>query len=226
MLIFVLSDGIVSRINEERRLIAERCNRLENKATSYEERRNDLGRSKDCSKEREDNGIVNKKRNVERSTNFEEDATSQGRKPLKERLDTLGRSIEDRFSDKQRRDFDDYQRSNDQAKNRKFEDVVDAGRSRSESPIRHRSRDKFDSRGQGSGRESTPEPQEHKGRDKENSDPKWCKRETKTNDSKNIEKRWSDGEMLLTEKKDPNAKDKLTKISETKEPPPVENWHM
>ncbi|XP_047353073.1 uncharacterized protein LOC124950438 isoform X1 [Vespa velutina] len=218
-----VEDRIVSRMNEERRLIVERCSRMENKMTSYEERRNDVGRSKDCSKEREDNGVVNKKRNVERSTNFEDEATNQGKKPLKERLDTLGHSIEDRFSDKQRRDFEDYQRSNDPAKNQKFEDVVDTGRSRSESPIRHRSRDKFNARGQGSGRESTPEPQEHKGRDKENSDPKWCKREIKMNDTKNIEKRWSDGEILI-EKKDPNAKDKLTKISETKEP--VENWHI
>ncbi|XP_012537677.1 uncharacterized protein LOC105837442 isoform X3 [Monomorium pharaonis] len=230
----VLEDRIV----EERRL-TERCNRPENKHNSYgDERKGNAcnpGRPpKDYLAERQAEGVSGgKRRLVEKSAMYDESSAMQPKEPLrksaKDRLDAVGRSSGEKFSEKHRRELlEDYQRAKSVAKSRKYENPIDSGRTRSESPVRPYIR-VTDPRGQGSGRESTPErTSEAKEREKERDpDRRWRKSDVRNTDGAPDEKRWSCEPVPATaEKKDAKSKEKLARKPEVKEAVREKNWHV
>ncbi|RLU16838.1 hypothetical protein DMN91_010906 [Ooceraea biroi] len=226
---------IENRIVEERRLI-DRCSRSESKLNVYEERKGntrDSARTKDYLEERQAETVSGgKRRLVEKSATFEESSIVRTRDParkgLKDRLDAMGRSADARFpSEKQRRDLlEDYQRAKSVARNRKYEDVADSARTRSESPVRPCIRS-TDPRGQGSGRESTPERTSEAKERERDSDRRLRKSETRNTDGTPDERRWSCEPVPVTaEKKDAKSKEKLARKPEAKEVVREKNWHV
>jgi len=224
---------IENRIVEERRL-TDRCNRSENKHNSYDEHKenaHDPGRTKDYLEERQaEVASGGKRRLVEKSTMFDEPSAMHPKEPLrKSSKDIMGHSSGEKFSEKHRRELlEDYQRAKSVAKSRKYENAVDSGRTRSESPVRPYIR-VTDPRGQGSGRESTPErTSEAKEREKERDpDRRWRKSDIRNTDGAPEEKRWSCEPVPATaEKKDAKSKEKLARKSEAKEVVREKNWHV
>lgn len=225
----------------EDRIIEERLtdrNRSENKHNSYDECKGnarDPGRTKDYLEERQAEAVSGgKRRLVEKATTLNESSAMYLKEPLrkgpKDRLDAVGHDSGERFSsEKQRRDLlEDYQRAKSVAKSRKYENLADSGRTRSESPVRPYIR-VTDSRGQGSGRESTPErTSEAKEREKERDpDRRWRKNDVRNTDGAPDEKRWSCEPVPATaEKKDAKSKEKLARKPEAKEVAREKNWHV
>ncbi|XP_011169183.1 uncharacterized protein LOC105202380 isoform X1 [Solenopsis invicta] len=230
-------EHVIENRIEERRL-TDRCNRSENKRNSYDERKGnarDPGRTKDYLEERQAEAVSGgKRRLVEKPAMYNESSAMHPKEPLrkspKDRLDVVGHSSEEKFSsEKHRRELlEDYQRAKSVAKSRKYENAVDSGRTRSESPVRPYIR-VTDPRGQGSGRESTPErTSEAKESEKErDSDRRWRKSDVRNTDGAPDEKRWSCEPVPATaEKKDAKSKEKLARKPETKEVVREKNWHV
>lgn len=238
---------IEDRMVEERRLI-ERCARSETKLNAYEERKGNARDhpariTKDYLEERQaETGSGGKRRLVEKSTTLEESSSALlhrdnprelARKGGKDHVDAARHPAlgERSFpSEKGRRELmEDYQRAKSVAKIRKYEQTMDPGRSRSESPaIKASGRDRVssssDPRGQGSGRESTPERTEAKEREKENSDRRWRKSDARNTDGAADERRWPEP-VPATEKRDAKSKEKLARKAEAKEAR-EKNWHV
>jgi len=224
-------------IVEERRLI-DRSSRSESKLNVYEERKEnarDPARIKDYLEERQAEAVSGgKRRLVEKSATFEDSSMIRSRDPArkapKDRSNATGHSPDARFlSERQRRELlEDYQQAKSVTRSRKYVVATDAGRPRSESPVRPCIR-VTDPRGQGSGRESTPErTSEAKEREKErDSDRRWRKSETRNTDDTSDERRWPCEPVSATvEKKNAKSKEKLARKPEIKEVVREKNWHV
>lgn len=224
--------AIDNRIIEERRMI-DRCNRSENKLNTYEERKGnsrDLGKAKNYLEERQTEVSGGKRRLVEKLATFDESSAVHPKDPpRKNSKDAMKCSSAERFSsEKQRRDLlEDYQRAKSVAKNRKYENMTESARTRSESPVRPYVRT-TDSRGQGSGRESTPErtsEAKEKGKEKD-SDRRWRKNDARNTDGVPDEKRWPCEPVSTTMEKKNESKEKLVRKPEVKEVVREKNWHV
>lgn len=224
--------AIENRIIEERRMI-DRCNRSENKLSTFEERKGitrDLGKTKNYMEERQTEVSGGKRRLVEKMATFDESSAVHPKKdPPRKNSKDAGKysSAERLLSEKQRRDLlEDYQRAKSMVKSRKYENTEPA-RTRSESPVRPYVRT-TDSRGQGSGRESTPErtsEAREKGKEKD-SDRRWRKNDARNTDGTPDEKRWPCEPVSTTVEKKDESKEKLVRKLEVKEVVREKNWHV
>ncbi|XP_012261055.2 uncharacterized protein LOC105688962 isoform X1 [Athalia rosae] len=155
------------------------------------------------------------------------------KKLLMERIEKQGQSFDDRLSDKQKLDYSeerraDQQRHNDRLKGKALEDFVEMGkridsRTRSESPMRQYRDKNNDRRSQGSGRESTPEPTKTK--DPGNFDLRNnIKTGIRSNGYSYNENRRSEP-IPKIDMKESKSKEKLSRKPDVRAPP-VKNWEI